>query len=65
MPHYIQNIGKTTMRFLETFRSDHFEDLSLRQWLKLTPHELVRAHLRIDESVLAQIPPRKAPVLPL
>jgi oxalate decarboxylase len=65
MPHYVENIGKTTMRFLEAFRSDHFESLSLRQWLRLTPHELVRAHLRIDESVLAQISPQHAPVLPL
>jgi oxalate decarboxylase len=65
MPHYVENIGKTTMRFLELFRSDHFEDLSLRSWLSLTPHELVRAHLRIDESVLAGIPPQRAPVLPL
>ncbi len=65
MPHYVENTGKTTMRFLEAFRSDHFEDLSLRQWLRLTPHELVRAHLRIDESVLAQISAQRAPVLPL
>lgn len=64
MPHYVENIGKTTMRFLETFRSDHFEDMSLRNWLALTPHELVRAHLKIDESVLANIPAHKAPVLP-
>jgi oxalate decarboxylase len=64
MPHYIENTGTTTMRFLETFRSDHYEDLSLRSWLALTPHELVRAHLRIDESVLAKIGPHRTPVLP-
>jgi oxalate decarboxylase len=64
LPHYIENTGTTPVRFLEAFRSDHFEDYSLRQWLALTPHELVRAHLKIDESVLAKIPPHKAPVLP-
>src|SRR5262249_59157682 len=64
MPHYVENTGDTTMRFLELFRSDHFEDLSLRNWLALTPHELVRAHLRIDESVLAKIPRNKTPILP-
>jgi oxalate decarboxylase len=31
--------------------------------LAFTPHELVRAHLNIDESVLAKIPPRKTPVV--
>jgi len=64
MPHYVENTGTSTMRFLETFRSDHYEDNSLRSWLSLTPHELVRGHLRIDESVLAGIGPRRTPVLP-
>jgi oxalate decarboxylase len=65
MPHYIENTGSTMVQFLEAFRSDHFEDYSLRQWLALTPHELVRAHLKIDESVLAKLPPHKSPILPL
>jgi len=64
MGHYIENIGKTTLRFLEIFRSDHFADVSLAQWLAFTPHALVRAHLNIDESVLAKIPARKTPVVP-
>ena len=61
--HYIENIGKTTLRFLELFRSDYYADVSLSQWLKSTPHELVRAHLNIDESVLRKIPARKTPVV--
>lgn len=64
MPHYVENTGDTTLCFLELFRSDHFEDISLAQWLSLTPHELVRAHLRIDESVLANIPKRDTPIVP-
>jgi oxalate decarboxylase len=63
MPHYVENTGTTTMRFLELFRSPKFEDLPLAQWLAFTPHELVRAHLNIDESVLAGIPPRRVPVV--
>ncbi len=64
MPHYVENTGITTLRFLELFRSDHFEDISLAQWLALTPHELVRAHLNISESVLAKIPRRDTPIVP-
>ena len=64
MPHYVENTGTTTLRFLELFRSDHFEDISLAQWLSLTPHELVRAHLHVDESVLAKIPKRDTPIVP-
>jgi oxalate decarboxylase len=64
MPHYVENTGTTVLRFLELFRSDHFEDISLAQWLSLTPHELVRAHLHIDESVLEKIPKHEKPIVP-
>ena len=43
MGHYVENIGKTTLRFLEIFRSDHYADISLAQWLAFTAYELVRA----------------------
>ena len=32
---------------------DRFQDISLGQWLALTPPELVKAHLNIDDSTLA------------
>jgi oxalate decarboxylase len=63
MGHYIENIGTTTLRFLEIFRSDYFSDVSLAQWLAFTPHELVKAHLGIDESVLAKVTAQKTPVV--
>ena len=50
MAHYVQNIGSTPLRFLEMFRSDHFADISLNQWLALTPPELVRQHLNVDDA---------------
>jgi oxalate decarboxylase len=59
MGHYIENTGTETLRFLEIFRSDYYADVSLAQWLKNTPHALVKAHLGIDESVLANIPDQK------
>ncbi len=61
-PHYVENTGKTTLRFFEMFRSPKFEDVPLAQWLAFTPHELVRAHLNIDESLLKKIPKRKMPI---
>jgi oxalate decarboxylase len=63
MPHYVENTGTTSLRFLGLFKSPQFEDLPLAQWLAFTPHELVRAHLNIDESVLAAIPPNKVPIV--
>lgn len=65
MGHYVVNRGTTTLRFLGAFRSDRVEEASLSKWLALTPHELVRAHLHIDESVLAKIPVRHTPIVPV
>jgi oxalate decarboxylase len=64
MAHYVENIGTTTLRFLEIFKSDYFADVSLAHWLAFTPHELVRAHLNIDESVLEKISKHKRPIVP-
>jgi oxalate decarboxylase len=65
MPHYIENTGTTKLRYLELWQSDHFEDVSLAQWLAFTPFELVRAHLNIDRSVLARVSMQKTPVVGL
>ena len=46
------------------WESDHFEDVSLAQWLAFTPYELVKAHLNIDKSVLAKVSTQKKPVVP-
>jgi oxalate decarboxylase len=55
MGHYIQNTGDETLRFLEMFRSDRFADVSLNQWMALTPPELVRAHLNLDEATMSAL----------
>ena len=64
MPHYIENTGTTALRYLELWKTARFSDVSLAQWLAFTPYELVRAHLNIDRSVLANVPTSKAPVVP-
>jgi oxalate decarboxylase len=43
MGHYVENTSDDTpLRFLEVFRSPHFQDVSLNQWLALIPPELVK-----------------------
>jgi oxalate decarboxylase len=63
MGHYVENIGTTTLRFLEVFRSDYYADVSLAQWLAFTPRELVKAHLKIDDSVVSKVSTQKTPVV--
>jgi oxalate decarboxylase len=60
--HYIENTGDTDLVFLEMFKADRFQDLSLAEWLAHTPPELVMAHLHIDKPTLDAIP-REAPVI--
>jgi oxalate decarboxylase len=55
MGHYIQNQGGEPLRFLEMFRDDHFADLSLNQWMALTPPELVEAHLNLDRHTIGSL----------
>ena len=65
MPHYIENTGATKLCYLELWQSDHFEDVSLAQWLAFTPWELVKAHLNIEGSVLSKVSTQKTPVVGL
>jgi oxalate decarboxylase len=55
MGHYVQNTGDEPLVFLELFRSDHFADISLNQWMALTPPELVKAHLNLDDATIAAL----------
>jgi oxalate decarboxylase len=62
MGHYVQNTGDETLTFLEMFKSDHFADVSLNQWMALTPPELVQAHLNLDAQTIAALS-RNKPVV--
>jgi oxalate decarboxylase len=55
MAHYVQNLGDEPLRFLEMFRSPRFMDVSLNQWMALTPPELVQAHLNLDQQTMAAL----------
>jgi oxalate decarboxylase len=55
MAHYVQNLGDEPLRYLEMFRSPRFTDVSLNQWMALTPPELVQAHLNLDQQTMAAL----------
>ncbi|THU84526.1 RmlC-like cupin, partial [Dendrothele bispora CBS 962.96] len=56
MGHYVENTGNTTLRYLEIFNGDRVQDISLSQWLALTPPELVKAHLNLDDETIEKLP---------
>jgi oxalate decarboxylase len=59
MGHYIENTGQSTLRFLETFRSPHYADVSLEQWMALTPVDLIQDHLPVDRRFISALSKRK------
>ena len=64
LPHYIENIGDSDLKFLEMFKSGVYQDLALSEWLTHTPPELVMAHLKIDRATLDAIPRDEVVIMP-
>lgn len=61
--HYIQNTGDQSVWFLEMFRSDRFEDVSLNQWMALTPRRLVQENMHVGPELLNSLRKEKWPVV--
>ncbi|MEW1859083.1 oxalate decarboxylase family bicupin [Streptomyces sp. NBC_00669] len=62
MGHYIENTGDTPLKMLEMFRAPRFEDISLVQWMALTPRELVQHHLKVGDNVMNSLRREKQPI---
>jgi oxalate decarboxylase len=63
--HYVENTGDEPLIYIETFRSDHYEEVSLANWLSHLPPKLVSQHLNIPEDVLATFPRGAQGIVPL
>ena len=61
--HYIQNTGTESLWFLEMFQSDRFADISLNQWMALTPPELVKSNLNATGELMRSLRKEKWPVV--
>ncbi len=61
--HYIENTGDTDLVFLECFASNLFLDVSLNQWLRRVPSEMLKAHLNIDREMALKIPSENLAVI--
>jgi oxalate decarboxylase len=62
--HYIDNTSADLpLRFIEVFKSPQFQDVSLNQWIALTPPELVKQHLNLSDKVINSLHKEKWPVV--
>jgi oxalate decarboxylase len=58
--HYIENTSETEdLVWIEIYKADRVADISLGQWLALTPADIVASILRIPIDVVTQIKKEK------
>ncbi|MBC8001338.1 MAG: cupin domain-containing protein, partial [Opitutaceae bacterium] len=57
--HYVENTGDTDLVVLEIFKASQFMDISLNNWLRRLPPEMVTSHLGLDAATIQSIPSEK------
>ncbi|TLD18568.1 hypothetical protein PspLS_10153 [Pyricularia sp. CBS 133598] len=57
--HYIENTGTEDVVFLEVLQAKKFSDISVSQWLALTPRQVVKDTLHLSDAVLDRLPKDK------
>jgi oxalate decarboxylase len=62
--HYFENTGDTDLLTLEMFAASEFRDVSLNNWIRRLPPEMVASHLRLDKNAIQTIPAEKLEILP-
>ncbi|KAG5926352.1 hypothetical protein E4U42_003384 [Claviceps africana] len=62
--HYIENTGTDDLVFLEVLQAPKFTDISVAQWLALTPKQIVKDHLHLSDQVLDNLPKEKTILKP-
>lgn len=61
--HYIQNTGKETLWYLEVFKAPKYADISLTQWMALTPKQIVSSNLNVGPELMNTLRKEKWPVV--
>lgn len=62
--HYLENTGDTDLVYLEVLQASTYNDISVAQWLGLTPKQIVGDHLGFSEDTLNRLPKIKPYILP-
>jgi oxalate decarboxylase len=63
--HYVENTGGTDLVMVEVFKTDHFAEVSLSDWLTHTPPQMIMDTLNISAADLARFPNNRPDILPI
>ena len=61
---YIENTGKTDLVFLKMFAATEYMNISLNNWIRHLPPEMVTSHLNLDADAISKITSEALDVLP-
>lgn len=61
--HYVQNTGSETLWFLEAFKSERFEGVSLNQMMAVTPPGITASNLHVGPEFLGALRKERVPVV--
>lgn len=50
--------------YLEVLQAGAYNDISVSQWLSLTPKQVVKDHLKLPDAALDNLPKTKPMILP-
>ncbi|TEA17246.1 Oxalate decarboxylase OxdD [Colletotrichum sidae] len=62
--HYIENTGTEDVVFLEVLQAPRFTDISVAQWLALTPKRVVKDTLNLSDALIDSLPKEKEYIKP-
>ncbi|OCL11835.1 Bicupin, oxalate decarboxylase/oxidase [Glonium stellatum] len=62
--HYVECVSDVPCVYLEVLLADMYNDISVAQWLGLTPRQVVRDTLMLSEDVLDRLPKVKPFIFP-
>lgn len=58
--HYIENTSKTeTLEWVELYKDEFVQDISLAQWLALTPSTIVAQSMNVSEAFVERLKTEK------
>lgn len=63
LAHYIENTGDEPVRVLNVFHTGAYKDVSLNNWLALTPRHLVQGHLDVGDPLLSVLRATRQPLV--
>lgn len=62
--HYVENTGNDTLVYMEVLQAPRYADVSAAQWLALTPAQVVKDTMNVDQAFIDKLPKTKRYIVP-